>query len=99
MTITEVTLSVFYCIVKKLKLTDFETISFHYSTKHQWSVGKFLIIIKSPSTKDSEYLAKLKDFILTLDAAEPIFGDLNIDLRCDKGIGLKNFNKLIKVSF
>ena len=53
----------------------------------------FLSSYKSPSTKDSEYLAKLEDFILTLDPAEPIFiiGDLNMDLRSDEGIELKNF--------
>ena len=40
----------------------------------------FLSSYKYPSTKDSRYLAKLEDFILTLDPAEPIFiiGDLNM---------------------
>ena len=78
-------------VVKKLELTDFETISFQLSSNGQ--LVSFLSSYKSPSTKDSEYLAKLEDFILTLDPAEPIFiiGDLNMDLRSDEGIELKNF--------
>ena len=75
----------------EIELTDFETISFRLSIN-----GKLVNLFssyKTASTKDSEYLAKLEDIILTLDLAEPIFitGDLNMDLSTDEGIELKNF--------
>jgi len=77
---------------KPIIYTDFETLYFQLRIGNQ--VANFITAYKSPSSNNIEFLNKLEDFLfLNTDNSEPlfIFGDLNMDLKSEKGDDLKDF--------
>ena len=72
-------------------LTDIEAIYFRIKFKNLFY--NFICTYKPPLTKDKLYLDNLSHFIDTLDSSLPLFiiGDLNMDLKTNKGFALRNF--------